>query len=72
MIFHIDYNNSYNNSINYNNVPACNYMFNVSNRNNTNSRTRCEICSKLTKKNIVNFEHVIACWGNADEKEHLN
>ena len=45
--------------------PAGNYMFKVNNRN---TRTRCEICSKLTiKKNdawrhsgifIVNFEHI--------------
>ena len=48
--------------------PAGNYMFKV---NNTNSRTRCEICSKLTIKTperrhwhrsgvfIVNFEHIL-------------
>ena len=42
--------------------------------NNRNTRTRCEICSKLTTKTlegrqwrrsgvfIVNFEHVIAGW----------
>ena len=37
--------------------------------NNKNTRTRCEICSKLTKKDtpcssvsIVNFEHVNADW----------
>ena len=47
--------------------PARNYMFNVSNRS---TRTRCEICSKLTIKTperrqwrrsgvfIVNFEHI--------------
>ena len=47
--------------------PACNYMFKV---NKWNSRTRCEICSKLTIKTpewhhwrrsgvfIVNFEHI--------------
>ena len=42
--------------------PAGNYMFKVNNRN---SRTRCEICSKLTIKTperrqwrIVNFEHI--------------
>ena len=38
--------------------PAGNYMFKVNNRN---TRTSCEICSKLTikftnKVNIVNFE----------------
>ena len=40
------------------NVPVGNYMFKVSNRN---TRTRWEICSKLTiktPKRIVNFEHV--------------
>ena len=31
----------------WNNIPAGNYMFKVSNRN---TRTRCEICSKLTIK----------------------
>ena len=38
--------------------------------NKRNTRTRCEICSKLTTKipepwssvSIVNFEHVIAGW----------
>ena len=47
--------------------PAGNYMFKVNNRN---TRTRCEICSKLTTKTperrqwrhsgvfIVNFEHI--------------
>ena len=47
--------------------PASNYMFQVNNRN---TRTRCEICSKLTIKTperckwrrpgvfIVNFEHI--------------
>ena len=47
--------------------PAGNYMFNVNNRD---TRTRCEICSKLTTKTperrqwrrssvfIVNFEHI--------------
>ena len=47
--------------------PAGNYMFKV---NNKNTRTRCEICSKLTIKMperrqwrrfgvfIVNFEHI--------------
>ena len=51
--------------------PAGNYMFKVNNRN---SRTRCEICSKLTIKIperrqlrrcgifIVNFEHIIDSW----------
>ena len=48
--------------------PAGNYMFKVNNRN---TRTRCEICSKLTIKIperrqwrrsgifIVNFEHIL-------------
>ena len=48
--------------------PASNYMFKVNNRN---TRTRCEICSKLTIKTperrhwgrsgvfIVNFEHIL-------------
>ena len=48
-------------------IPADNYMFKVYNRN---TRTRCEICSKLTIKTperrqwcrsgvvIVNFEHI--------------
>ena len=48
-------------------TPAGNYMFKVNNRN---TRTRCEICSKLTIKTperrywrrsdvfIVNFEHI--------------
>ena len=47
--------------------PVCNYMFKVNIRN---TRTRCEICSKLTIKTpeqrhwhrsgifIVNFEHI--------------
>ena len=42
--------------------PASNYMFQV---NFKNTRTRCEICSKLTMKIperrhifIVNFEHI--------------
>ena len=52
-------------------LPAF-YLLNVNNRN---TRTRCEICSKLTIKtperrhgtpcscvSIVNFEHVIAGW----------
>ena len=48
--------------------PAGNYMFKVSNRN---TRTRCEIYSKLTIKipersiinfAIVNFEHVMTGW----------
>ena len=48
-------------------IPAGNYMFKVNNRN---TRTRCEICSKLTIMSperrygrrygvfIVNFEHI--------------
>ena len=48
--------------------PAGNYMFKVNNRN---TRTRCEIYSKLTIKipersiinfAIVNFEHVMTGW----------
>ena len=49
--------------------PTGNYMFKVKNRN---TRTRCEICSKLTIKvperphcssvSVVNFEHVIPGW----------
>ena len=47
--------------------PADNYMFKL---NNKNTRTRCEICSKLTTKTperrnwrrpgvfVVNFEHI--------------
>ena len=50
-----------------NDNPAGNYMFKVNNRN---TRTKCEICSKLTIKTperrkwrrsgvfIVNFEHI--------------
>ena len=43
------------------NCPTGNYMFKVNNRN---TRTRCEICSKLTIARrhsgifIVNFEHI--------------
>ena len=44
----------------YFNHPAGNYMFKV---NNINTKTRCEICSKLTIKIpdifIVNFEHIL-------------
>ena len=51
----------------YTTNPAGNYMFKINNRN---TRTRCEICSKLTIKTserrhcrrsgvfIVNFEHI--------------
>ena len=50
--------------------PAGIYLLKVNNRN---SRTRCEICSKLTIKipersqwrstvSIVNLEHVMAGW----------
>ena len=43
-----------------NGVPVGNYMFKVNNRN---TKTRCEICSKLTIKTpkrvfILNFEHI--------------
>ena len=46
--------------INYTN-PAGNHMFKVNNRN---TRTRCEICSKLTCSgvSIVNFKQVCAGW----------
>ena len=49
------------------NLPAGNYMFKINNRN---TRTRCEICSKLKVKTqerhqwrrsavyVVNFEHI--------------
>ena len=49
-------------------IPVYNYMFKVNNRN---TRTRCEICSKLTIKipedtcssvSFVNFEQVNAGW----------
>ena len=51
-------------------VPTVNQFLKVSNRN---TKTRCEICSKLTIKTperrwhrsgvfIVDFEHVIARW----------
>ena len=50
--------------------PPGNYMLKVNNRN---SRTRCEICSKLTIElpeqspsvSIFNFEHVIVGWENS-------
>ena len=53
--------------VNMSYFPAGNYMFKVNNRN---TRTKCEICSKLTIKTperrqwrrsgvfIVNFEHI--------------
>ena len=53
-------------------VPADNYMFRVKNRN---TRTRCEICSKLTTKtqftpcssvSIVNFDQANAGWKRID------
>ena len=51
-------------------IPAGNYMFKVNNRS---TKTRCEICSKLTIKtperrqwrssvSVVNFELVNAGW----------
>ena len=49
-------------------IPAGIYLLKANNRN---TRSRCEICSKLTLKtperrhwcrSIVNFEHVIAGW----------
>ena len=46
-----------------NGYPAGNYLFKVKNRS---TKTRCEICSKLTIKlrivSILNFEHVTAGW----------
>ena len=45
--------------------PAGNYLLKVNNRN---TRTRCEICSKLTIKiperctGVINFEDMIAGW----------
>ena len=41
------------------NISAGNYMFKVNNRN---TRTRCEICSKLTIKILLTFEQVNAGW----------
>ena len=53
------------------NVPVGIYLLQVNDRN---TKTRCEICSKLTVKTlerrqwrrsgvfIVNFEHVFASW----------
>ena len=46
------------------NYPINNCMFKI---NIKNTRTRCEICSKLTIKTpqlfcIVDFEHVFVCW----------
>ena len=51
-------------------VSAGIYLLKV---NNKNTRTRCEVCSKLVNfeqyftpccsVSIVNFEHVIAGWG---------
>ena len=57
------------------NIPAGNYLLKV---NSINTRTRCEICSKLTiktpeRRHIVNFEHVIAGWDRStyDPIKHL-
>ena len=44
--------------------PAGNYMFKVNNRN---SRTRCEICSKLTKK-IAERRQAVNCQAVNSEK----
>ena len=46
------------------NYPLNNYMFKIDIKS---TRTRCEICSKLTIKkpdvfSIVDFEHVLICW----------
>ena len=59
-------------------VPAGIYLLKVNNRN---TRTRCEICSKLTIKTperrqalehvITDFEHVIADWGVPKNSEKL-
>ena len=43
---------------------ANNYRFEIDIKN---TRTRCEICSDITRKtqnffSIVDFEHVFACW----------
>ena len=35
--------------------PAGSYLLKVNNRN---TKTRCEICSKLTIKTLINFEHI--------------
>ena len=40
--------------------PAGNYMFKVNNRD---TRTRCEICSKLTIKIPERLQQVNAGWG---------
>ena len=50
----------------FNTIPAGNYMLKVNNRN---TRTRCEICSKLNNK--VNFEQVNAGWDNRRHNEHI-
>ena len=54
--------------------PAGNHLFKVNNRN---TKTRYEICSKLTLKtpcssvsSIVNFEHVNDDWGTKPERRH--
>ena len=43
--------------------------------NNRNTKTRCEICSKLTIKTperrlIVNFGHLIAGWDSSQYERH--
>ena len=43
--------------------PAGNYMFKVNNRD---TRTRCEICSKLTIKIPERLQQVNAGWGGDD------
>ena len=73
-----------NQSIRSNSNPAGIYLLKVNNRN---TRTRCEICSKLTIKtperrrrrftpcssvSIVNFEHVIACWEEARKRVSIS
>ena len=55
--------------------PAGIYLLKVNNRN---TRTRFEICSKLTIKtpcssvSIINFEHVIAGWENGGAYENVS
>ena len=57
--------------------PANSYLFKVNNRN---TRTRCEICSKLTVKtperrssvSIVDFEQVNADWSRNRSELWIN
>ena len=67
----------YYNKIKITTLPAGNCMFKVNNRN---TRTRCEICSKLTityftpcsSVSIVNFEQVNAGWARATNPTGYN